>query len=122
MHLQTRILLKLLADDTTDSILDGLRSGPRTEAELVGLLSGAQKTANRRLNELREKELVDFELSPAKKGKRGARARLFRLSEPDLLRFCDDADAFALALAENRSRSLRSHLASRRQNRSPPSA
>jgi hypothetical protein len=113
MHPQTRNLLAFLADEATDSILEALRNGPRTEAELVDLAAGGQKTANRRLKEVREREFVDFEIAPATPGKRGPRPRIFRISEPDVFRFCDDADLFALALAEKRARQLQQHVGRR---------
>lgn len=115
MHSQTRKLLAFLADEETDGILEELRNGPRTAKELGELLPKGRRTASRRLEELVDLELVDSELSPPVPGKRGARPRLFRVGEPEVFRFCDGADAFALALAEAKAKRLQAHVESRRK-------
>lgn len=115
MHSQTRKLLAFLADEETDRILDELRSGPRTARELGELLPRGRRTADRRLEELIDLELVDSEASPPVKGKRGPRPRRFRVRDQGVFRFCDSADEFALALAEARASRLREHVEGQRK-------
>jgi len=43
-------------------------------------------------------------------GRKGPRQNLFEVTAKDLLRFCDKADAFALALSEAQTESLRRHV------------
>jgi predicted ArsR family transcriptional regulator len=83
--------------------------GPRTESQLNERSPTDRKTTSRYLNDLRNLEVVSFKKG-ASTGKRGPRPRVFELTEPALLRFCDAADTFALALSEAQARSLREHI------------
>lgn len=110
MHLRTRNLMTLLGDPTTDAILSELRDGPRTEEQLVAE-SPTGRTATRVcLSGLVDLEVVSSEKSPPSAGRPGARRNLFRVTEPELFRFCDEADRFALRLAEAQTDRLRRHV------------
>jgi hypothetical protein len=113
MHTQTRKLLKLLADETVDAIIDELRKGARTEAQLVMLSPSDRRTTARRLEDLRDLEVVSFEKGRPT-GKSGRRPRLFKVVEPLLFDFCEKADSFALALSEKQTESLRRHISGSR--------
>ena len=109
MHSRTRNLLKLLADETTDAILGELRKGPRTEAQLVAGSPGGRGATRTSLHDLELLELIGSEKAPPT-GKRGTRAKLFKVTAPELLKFCDAAEGFALALSEAKTEDLRRYV------------
>ena len=109
MHFRTRNLLKLISDETADAILVELRKGPRTETQLVEA-SPTNRTATRAsLRELINLEVVASGKAPHT-GKKGPRRNLFQITAGDLVQFCDQADAFALALSEAQTERLRRHV------------
>jgi DNA-binding IclR family transcriptional regulator len=109
MHFRTRNLLKLISDETTNAILEELRKGPRTEAELVESSPTDRKSTRGYLRDLTTLEVVGSEKSPPT-GRPGPSPKLFSVTAPALLRFCDEADAFALALSEAQTKSLQQHV------------
>lgn len=122
MHPQTRNLLAVLSEETTDLLLEALRNGPMIETELVDTTGSPQKTANRHLKELERLQVVASDRSPPEPGRRGPRPRVFRVSDPSIFRFCDIADEFALALIERQASEMRKYKAQRRARGGPRSA
>lgn len=109
MHSRTRNLLKLLAEETTDAILGELRKGPRTEAQLIAGSPAGRGATRTSLHDLELLEVIGSEKAPPT-GKRGTRAKLFKVTVPELLKFCDAADRFALALSEAETDDLRRYV------------
>jgi predicted ArsR family transcriptional regulator len=109
MHFRTRNLLKLIADETADAILDELRKGPRTEPELIMKSPTTRSATRHHLQQLMALEVVRSEKSPPT-GKPGSPPILFTIAGPGLFKFCDEADAFALALSKAQTESLQQHV------------
>lgn len=109
MHLRTRNLLKLLTEETTDAVLGELRKGPRTEVELIKSSPSARSATRTCLRDLMTWEVVRSGKAPAS-GKRGSPPNLFSVTATELFEFCDQADAFALALSKAQTESLQQHV------------
>lgn len=109
MYSRTRNLLKLLAEETTDAILGELRKGPRTEAQLIAGSPAGRGATRTSLHDLELLEVIDSEKAPPT-GKPGTRAKLFKVTAPELLEFCDTADRLALALSEAKTEDLRRYV------------
>jgi len=115
MQAQTRTLLKLLALEDTDLLIDALEDGPKEEAAIAEYLGVSQQTANRRLHDLEGWGIVGIETRVQKMGKRGPRPRSWSLRSEDARRFRNTADAFALRLIEQRAEEMRASLDRRRR-------
>lgn len=109
MHSRTRNLLQLISDETTDAILGELRKGSRTESELVQRSPTSRSVTRSALQALEHLELIRVGRAPST-GKRGPRRNLFEVSSPELLKFCDEADRFALALHRQQGEDLQRHV------------
>ncbi len=109
MHFRTRNLLQLISDETANAILVELRNSPRTESELVKSSSTSRSSTRNALHSMELLELVRAGQAPPT-GRRGPRENLFEVAAPELFRFCDGADRFALALLEAQGEDLRRHV------------
>lgn len=110
MHSRTRHILNLIADPTTDAILDELRKGARTEKELIDRSPTDRHATRSLLDELKVLEVVSAEKAPPVAGKRGPRPYLYSATSVELFAFRDTADKFALRLLEAQAESLRRHV------------
>lgn len=110
MHSQTLNLLAFLSEEATNSILEELRKGAKSELEIVAGAAVPQRTVNRHLKKLRELELVGFRASPSEPGRTGPAPRIYEVRGQSLFKFCDSADRFAHELAKAREHSIRRHV------------
>jgi predicted ArsR family transcriptional regulator len=101
MEPQTRQLLRLLADDLTDRLVDRLAASPALETELQRSMGGSRQTIARRLEELRGWGIVASEdrQTPGK----GRPTRSWSLADREAALFCAAADEFLLRLLERRA-------------------
>lgn len=99
MREPTRRLLLTIADEGVDALLDELRAGSRSEAELRAAVRLSHRAAHERLARLQELGLVEPALR-APTG-RGRPAREWQLTHAELVgSFAEQADAFARRVGE----------------------
>jgi predicted ArsR family transcriptional regulator len=95
MKAQTRQLVRLLADDVTERLIDALRQQPRTAPQLEEDTGASQKTVAHTLELLQAHGVVEWQ--PDEPGKPGRPSRLWRLAADDELasfeRACDEFKA-----------------------------
>src|SRR6266511_3196213 len=101
MEHQTRQLLRILADDLTDDLLEELSSGEVLETDLRRRMPRSRQTIGRRLEELEAWGIVASQerTTPGP----GRPTRGWELSGAAVRRFGNTADAFALALMDARA-------------------
>lgn len=101
MERQTRQLLRFLADDLTDCLVDRLAAAPALETELQKDMPGSRQTIARRLEELEGWGIVIGEDRPTPG--RGRPTRAWSLADDQIAPFCAGADEFFLGLLERRA-------------------
>jgi predicted ArsR family transcriptional regulator len=100
MRNDTRKLLRAMADDKVDELLEQLRVGAGSEAELRQALGLSHRAASERLSHLQSLGLVRARTRPA--AGRGRPAREWRLTHAELLaRFVAQAESAAAELARH---------------------
>ena len=117
MDPQTQKLLRLLADEDTESLLDALRDGPKVEADLEDVLGISQSSINRRLHDLDSWGIIEavgpeLRVRPAK---RGPQPKEWKLTGDETTRFSNVADAFALELMDLKANRMRRRVEQRRR-------
>jgi predicted ArsR family transcriptional regulator len=101
MERQTRQLIRLLADDLTDWLVDRLVMGPALETDLQQGMNASRQTIARRLEELEGWGIAVSEdrQTPGK----GRPTRLWSLADDQIAVFGGEADKFFLGLLERRA-------------------
>jgi predicted ArsR family transcriptional regulator len=120
MRPQTRKLIRIVADDLNDAVFGALQGEPRTANELAADLDVTEATLYRRLDDLVDEELLEYDLSPPSTGKAGRRPRNYRIADPDLVRFRNAANAFGLARAERLKRGNEEEMRAERERQVRP--
>lgn len=115
MYSRTRNLLLALADEEADEILEALRGGSLTEADLVDRIATDHRTTGRRLKKLVDLDILVRTKGEGNPGRSGPRPKVYAVSDQAIFQFCDAADAFGLALSEGQTERYRDHVASKRQ-------
>lgn len=102
MEHQTRQLLRALADDLTQGLLEVLaEEGEAAETELQKRLPRSRQTISRRLEELELWGILSSREYPT--AGRGRPTRGWRLIAPTILDFMTSADELVLELLEDRA-------------------